>query len=495
MFKIDPSVLGSLDASTRRVVEDELRLLEGVRARNPLEAYVPHVKQVVFHASGEDLKVFLGGNRSGKTTAGIVDDLIQALDLRDVPKHLRGFKRWSPPFYCRVVTPDLGQTLDQVVLQKIREWCPPGALVGGSLDKAFDQRLRVLRFANGSWFQFMSNDQDLDKFGGAALHRVHYDEEPRQDIRRESLARLIDYGGDEVFTMTPLRGMSWMYDDVWVPFQEQRLKGATVVLVDMDDNPHLDERTKVRVLAEYSPEERLARKSGLFVHFAGLVFSEFDPEAHVVPSVRALPEGAEVFGGIDPGIRHMAAVVFAYLDADDNLVVFDELALQGHTISEVCKEIELKKLRWGCEPRWWVIDPASRNKNNQTGRSDQMTFADHGIFTSPGQNAVRPGINKVKERLRAGKLFVSSDCPELISEFKKYRWASPKRSENDAREAPVKRDDHLLDALRYVVMSRPLTPVHTPVESLSVQERMFRESLKGLGERVHDSGNGPGQFI
>jgi hypothetical protein len=257
----------------------------------------------------------------------------------------------------------------------------------------------------------------------------------------------------------------------------------------------LDERTKVRVLAEYSPEERLARKSGLFVHFAGLVFSEFDPETHVVPSVRALPEGAEVFGGIDPGIRHMAAVVFAYLDADDNLVVFDELALQGHTISEVCKEIELKKLRWGCEPRWWVIDPASRNKNNQTGRSDQMTFADHGIFTSPGQNAVRPGINKVKERLRAGKLFVSSDCPELISEFKKYRWASPKRSENDAREAPVKRDDHLLDALRYVVMSRPLTPVHTPVESLSVQERMFRESLKGLGERVHDSGNGPGQFI
>ena len=488
-------MLGSLDAATRRQVEDELRLLEGVRARNPLEAYVPHVKQVVFHASGEDLKVFLGGNRSGKTTAGIVDDLIQALDVRDVPKHLRGFKRWSPPFYCRVVTPDLGQTLDQVVLQKIREWCPPGALAGGSLDKAFDQRLRVLRFANGSWFQFMSNDQDLDKFGGAALHRVHYDEEPRQDIRRESLARLIDYGGDEVFTMTPLRGMSWMYDDVWVPFQEKRLNGATVVLVDMDDNPHLDERTKVRVLAEYSPEERLARKSGLFVHFAGLVYSEFSSEAHVKPALSELPDGVEVFGGIDPGIRHMAAVVFAYLDADDNLVVFDELALQGHTISEVCKEIELKKLRWGCEPRWWVIDPASRNKNNQTGRSDQMEFADHGIFTSPGQNAVRPGINKVKERLRAGKLVVTADCPELISEFKKYRWASPKRSENDAREAPVKRDDHLLDALRYVVMSRPLTPVSVPVESLSVQERMFRESLKGLGERVHDSGNGPGQFI
>lgn len=495
MFKIDVSALESLSASDRVLVERELRLVEEVRAANPLEAYVPHVKQVVFHESGEDLKVFLGGNRSGKTTAGIVDDLIQSLDVSDVPVHLRGFKRWEPPFFCRVVTPDLGQTLSQVILQKIREWCPPGALEGGSLDKAFDQRLRVLRFANGSWMQFMSNDQDLDKFGGAALHRVHYDEEPRQDIRKESLARLIDYGGDEVFTMTPLMGMSWMYDDVWVPHLEGRLVGTTVVTVDMDDNPHLDERTKVRVLAEYTDEERQARKSGQFVHFAGLVYNEFDPEVHVVPALSEIPEGVEVFGGIDPGIRHMAAVVFCFLDAEDNLVVFDELGLQGHTISEVCKEIELTLSRWDVKPRWWVIDPASRNKSNQTGRSDQMEFADHGIFTSPGQNAVRPGINKVKERLRVGKISLTSDCPVLISEFRKYRWSSPKRSENDAREAPVKRDDHLLDALRYVVMSRPLVPARVDFASVSVQERMFRESLKGLDRKVHDAGFGPGQFI
>jgi len=265
--------------------------------------------------------------------------------------------------------------------------------------------------------------------------------------------------------------------------------------VDMDDNPHLDKRTQARVLAEYSDEERQARKSGIFVHFAGLVYGEFDPEAHVRPSLTSLPDGVEVFCGLDPGLRHMAAVVFCYLDAEDNLVVFDEIALQGHTISEVCKEIDLRLERWDCRPRWWVIDPASRNKNNQTGRSDQMEFADHGVFTTPGQNAVRPGINKVKERLKAGRLQITSDCPELISEFKKYRWASPKRSENDAREAPVKRDDHLLDALRYVVMSRPLTPVEVPVESLSVQEQMFRDSLKGLGRSNHDSGFGPGQFV
>jgi phage terminase large subunit-like protein len=459
-------------------------------------AYVPHPKQGVFHASRERRKVFLGGNRSGKTTAGIVDDLIQALDESDVPKELRGFKRWSPPFFCRVVTPDLGQTLDQVVLEKIREWCPPGALVGGAFDKAWDQRLRVLRFGNGSWFQFMSNDQDLDKFGGAALHRVHYDEEPDERIRRECLARLIDYGGDEVFTMTPLRGMSWMYDDIWEPFQKGELENATVVVVDMDDNPHLDRETQEYVLSEYSAEERQARKSGLFVSFAGLVYPEFDESEHVIPAIESVPDGADVFGAIDPGIRHMAAVVLCYLTEDDELVQFAELALQGMTISEVCKEIDLTLERFEVTPRWWVIDPAARNKNNQTGRSDQMEFADHGIFTSPGQNAVRPGINRVKERLRASKFRVTADCPETISEFRKYRWAAQRKSEGDAAEKPVKRDDHLLDALRYLVMSRPLQPVASPAVDMRTQrERMLEENLKRIdGRKQADSGFGPGVF-
>lgn len=483
------------------MVADELRVLEAAFKANPLLGYRPHAKQVVFHQTPhEPTRAFFGGNRSGKTTATMVDSIIQAIDVDAVPEHLESFKAWEPPFYCRVVTPDLTNTLEGVVLQKFREWCPKEQLRGNSFDRAWDKQLRMLRFKNGSWFQFFSNDQDLDKFGGAALHRVVYDEEPRADVRRECLMRLIDYGGEELFGMTPLAGMSWTFDEIYDPWERGDLEETRVVVVDMDDNPHLNEETKERVLRGLSAEERQARKSGRFVAFAGLIYPEFAQATHVIPSFEKLPPDVEVFCGIDPGYRHMCAVVFCFLDQDDRIVVFDEIALQGATVKQVCAEIQKRQVVWNIRPNWYVIDPAARNKNNQTGRSDQSEFADNGIVTIPGQNAVSPGINRVKERLQAGKLLVTANCPELRGEFRRYRWTRDStRSEDEARDKPVKKDDHLLDALRYVVAQRPLTPDRErslPTDTL--KDRLLRESLKRLrragNHRNLDTGFGPGQW-
>jgi phage terminase large subunit-like protein len=352
----------------------------------------------------------------------------------------------------------------------------------------------------------MSNDQDLDKFGGAALHRLVFDEEPREDIRRECLMRLIDFGGEELFGMTPLHGMSWVFDEIYEPWERGSLKpeDARVVVVDMDDNPHLDRAAMARVLAGLSNEEREARKSGRFVSFAGLIYSSFSTSLHVLP-VLEIPDGVEVICGIDPGYRHMCAVVFCYLDADDRLVVFDEIALPQVTIRVVCEEIKRRCLKWGVTPRQFVIDPASRNKNNQTGRSDQQEFLDNGIVTIPGQNAVSAGINRVKERLDfrnvrgepEPRLLVAAHCDELRSEFKRYRWVKEStRQESESAEKPVKKDDHLLDALRYVVMQRPLAPdreLITP--TTTTKDRLLRASLKRLTARGgplpdHPSGAG-----
>jgi phage terminase large subunit-like protein len=384
-------------------------------------------------------------------------------------------------------------------------------LKGSSFDRAWDKQQRQLWFKNGSWFQFFSNDQDLDKFGGAALHRIVYDEEPRADIRRECLMRLIDYGGEEVFGMTPLNGMSWTYDEIYDPWERGDLVDGRVVVVDMDDNPHLDRLTMARVLAGLSEEERQARKSGRFVAFAGLIYPSFSGE-DVIPEVEQVPPGVEVFCGIDPGIRHMCAVVFCYLDYDDTMVVFDEIAVRGETVREVVKEIRLRCHRWGTRvtdgttrpliPNWFVIDPAAKNKNNQTGRSDQQEFFDNGIVTIPGQNAVNAGINRVKERLEARKLKVTANCVELRNEFKKYRWVRDLgRSEDEARDRPVKKDDHLLDALRYVVMQRPLTPERDrALPTDTYKDRLLRASLKrlqglgGSGQAPADHFFGRGQF-
>jgi phage terminase large subunit-like protein len=531
-FKFDKAAFARLSPAQQR---DVAKLMAaGVKAhqRNPLWRFKPHGRQVLFVESRDPIKLFLGGNRSGKTTCGIVDDLIQAVDRSALPPHLQRFKFWEPPFKCRIIVPDFTQTLQGVTLQKIREWAPLDQLAGSNgFDDAYDGRDHMLWFKNGSYFQFMTFEQALDKFQGADLDRVHYDEEPPERIRRENQMRLIDRNGQEMYTMTPLSGMTftyeafvepweklqhgaWSYDDsgmekVSVELPQGR---TTVVTVDMDDNPHLNEEAKRRIIDDptLSSEERQARKKGRFISFAGLVYgNSFKKEENVLGGVAEVPEHADVFLGIDPGLRHMAAVVFCYLTWDNQLVVFDELAIKDETIGEVAKRIHLKLAEWKVHPQWTVIDPASRNRSAQTGRSDQMEYSDHGIYTIPGQNSVTTGISAVKARFENvwkferpaaiapedfPTLYVSDRCDTLLEQVKRYRWAAPSRSEDEPRERPVKRDDHLLDALRYVVMSRP-TPPERPISShMTKMDKLIAQDLEtfdsGRGLNGHPQGTG-----
>ena len=140
---------------------------------------------------------------------------------------------------------------------------------------------------------------------------------------------------------------------------------------------------------------------------------------------------------------------------------------------------------------------AARNRETHTGRSTQAEFSEHGIYTILGQNAHEAGINRVKERLQTNRLKVSAACDELIREFKRYRWKSPPRTgEGDPREVPVAKDDHLLDALRYVCMSRPVAPPRPPgAASVTLQDRLLRAQLDRLARpRVQSHPQGPGVY-
>ena len=179
--------MATLRSSPDQPLTDEqqalLDELDRVLQANPLQGYnnpqlgQVHGKQMRFHEARTRTKCLLGGNRSGKSSAGAVDDLIQALPEEFIPEHLLKFKKWQPPFKCRVITPDLGHTM-AAVLESLQQWCPPAALKGGSWKEAYRADKRILSLVGGSQFDFMSYETDLDKFGGVARHRIRYDEEP-----------------------------------------------------------------------------------------------------------------------------------------------------------------------------------------------------------------------------------------------------------------------------------------------------------------------------
>lgn len=463
-FQITPEVFAQLSASEQAEIAAALQEADAAVKANPLLTYNNpffcgdkiHRKQLLFHAAREPIRAYFGGNRAGKTTSGLIDDIIQAIDPEVVPKHLRAFKHFDPPFECRIVAPDFKRTMNRVILKKIRTWVPPGQLVGNSWEKAFSKDDYELHFKNGSSFQFMSYEQDVDKFGGADLDRVHYDEEPPWDIRQECLMRLLDRDGDELFSMTPLNGFTWMKTEI---HEKRHHPGYFVIEVDMDDNPWLSERAKKRILAGMTPEEVEARKKGRFVHFAGLVYGKYwNEDAVVAPLDPPSVAGQDIVVGIDPGVN-TTGLVWAAFDNDNCGIVFDSVKLHNQLVDQVCDEIRARNTLWGIDPDYYVIDPSARNRTQIRSASSgsvnaetiESEFARCGIFTVHGQNDVDAGVLQVKRRLHHGQLYVAANNLELINEFDNYR-IDPKAKN---KFAVIKENDHLLDAMRYVVMSRP----------------------------------------
>lgn len=478
-LKIDRKRLEALAGPDREAAERAIQAIERERERNPLAFYEPHPKQRAFHGFQTQTKCFFGGNQSGKTWGGLADDVIQAVDEDSLPERLRLYKKFKPPFLCRIMAESF-PVLETTMIEKLQALLPLDQLVGGSWSTAYDKNLRVLYFQNGSKFFFMTYEQEVRKMGGASIDRVHFDEEPPLAVFNECRLRVMAHGGDLVFTMTPVFGLTWTFDQLWKQRGQQTAKDVYeapdlgVVTVDMADNPTLGQKEIELALAGMSAEEKAARKEGKFVALHGLIYGDFKKDRHVTPE-RPIPENVNVVVGIDPGLRNFAGVVWAYLTPDDTMVVFHEGYYHGMTAREVCEEIHKANEALGVHPIYYVIDPAARNKEHQTGRSTQMEYADNGIVTIAGQNSVSAGINRVRERFQTDRLYLQANCPHLIDELQKYRWKQPPRTGEDGREAPVKKDDHLMDALRYAVMSRPYLPEVYEQRDETQLQRLMRE--------------------
>ena len=82
------------------------------------------------------------------------------------------------------------------------------------------------------------------------------------------------------------------------------------------------------------------------------------------------------------------------------------------------------------------------------------------------------GISKVKTFLKnsngKSKLFIFSNCVNLIREIKSYKW--------NGGDAPVKFDDHCLDELRYYIMNISKNKTESIVKSdlQKNKERLIR---------------------
>ena len=175
-----------------------------------------HKKQIAFHKCKKKNRWVFGGNRSGKTECGAVECVYMARGVHPYRKNKDGVFGW-------VVS--LSQQVQRDVAQKkILHYLDPAwieevtMLSGkkGSPSGVIDQ-IRVRNVFGGiSVIGFKSCDQGREKFQGASLDFVWFDEEPPEDVYAECRMRVLDRGGDIFGTMTPLKGLTFVFDEIYM---------------------------------------------------------------------------------------------------------------------------------------------------------------------------------------------------------------------------------------------------------------------------------------
>lgn len=186
----------------------------------------------------------------------------------------------------------------------------------------------------------------------------------------------------------------------------------------------------------------------------GAVFDEFSEARHFVEPFE-IPESWERIRILDHGATNPTGVLWMAIDPDDKIYIYDEHYEAGKVVSHHAAEIKKRPGKFSDD----LIDPSCAAKSNS--RNGQFysvidEYAEYGIHFRPADNAVLAGINRVNERFKNDTLFAFKNCVNWKKEIDGYKWQRLKHtSEKNEPDAPVKKNDHLMDPMRYGVASRP----------------------------------------
>lgn len=437
------------------------KLKNNVKRPN-INSYEPHAKQEEFHKSNTMVTQYIGGNRSGKTTGGVCEDIWYA-------KGEHPYKRIpEAPNAIRVCASDFKVGHQQILIPELARWCPPSLLKNGSWEDSYQKEPPELHFSNKSFIEFKSYEQDLVKFAGASRDLVHHDEEPPEDIWKENLMRIIDCSGRMTMTMTPVEGMTWTYDQIYLKGKpvdgSPGDKNYHIIEADMLDNPHLSEVAAQMALAGLSKEERDAREHGTYVMIGGLMYPQFNPNIHVIDEGFIVPKNWNIYASMDHGLSNPTAWIWHTVSPKGDVITFMEHYKNEMTVEEHSVEVHRINNALGRIPEYNVGDPSIKNRNAISMTSVQQEYIKNGLFIILGNNDVMAGVNRVRTYLSLNnegkpKWYITKNCEKLIWEmgrYRKKRYASSKvAAEHNAPEEPIDKDNHALDAARYFLMSRP----------------------------------------
>jgi hypothetical protein len=355
---------------------------------------VPHFQRLI--GLQQNTVFLLCGNQGGKTASVAMEYVLRVMGIHPVAEKNRLSKNIrclssSLPESCDPNEQDNTQYLE------LKKYLPYESVL-----KDITARSKTLTVSSTthskSYFEFISTKQELQDTGKVQRCSLWADEEPPKPFWEESKMRLLSRQGDTRLSLTPVNGLSWTYDDLYMKAyykwcsdaivrelghpKEQIFdvptKNIAVIHMATDDNPTLDERSIEIIMEDIDDSDVYAlRRFGVFRQVTGRVHKAYNPQIHFISYDKYFPNGVPYEWVHARGIDYHESripwsVLWLSISPDNEWFVWHEFhpaidSARGMTTYEIARHI----VRNSGDLYYTVnlIDPLANKKQANSGFS------------------------------------------------------------------------------------------------------------------------------
>jgi len=280
-------------------------------------------------------------------------------------------------------------------------------------------------FLNNCTIEFLSVDNP-EKLKGRKRNYAWLNE--ATEFTYEDYQQIIFRCTEQIYLdYNPSDPYSWIYDKVLTRDDCTFIKSTYLA------NPFLGKDTiaEIERLKEIDPEYWEVYGLGNVGNIQTAIFRNFQLTDEV--------QGKLIGYGLDFGFTNSPSALVAVYQSDDNLYIKEMLYEKRLTNTDLANK--LKEFRIDRQSEI-IADSAEPKSIEEVYRS--------GFNIKPAKKGA--GIHLGIDIMRRYKLHITKDSLNAIKEFRGYKWATDKNG--DVLNVPVKVNDHLIDATRYLCLNK-----------------------------------------
>jgi PBSX family phage terminase large subunit len=283
----------------------------------------------------------------------------------------------------------------------------------------------------------------LPKVQGPTLLDAYCDEAATYppEVFNMLVSRLSLPGAKLWATMNPGPPAHWMKKSFIDRASEIR---ARVWNFTLDDNPFLEDSYKTWLKSTYTGLWYRRMVLGEWAIAEGAVFSNFDPDKHVIKELPDTEKLDQVRIGVDYGASNPTVFLKAYRYGPKWIIAgeFYHRPREGTQLTNSQYADRMVPFMGKWYPTSIEVDPSAA--------AFIYELRKHGFrHVHAANNDVSGSIAKISNALNSGTLLIHESCANLIEEMGSYSW-DPKATALGL-DKPVKSEDHAIDALRYII--------------------------------------------